>query len=211
VTGADGGAAPRCLSVDRDASRRCSRSAPGRGASARARLAALVLTSTSGFFAIGHHGQSDVMVRRGRAWGALMACSGLGAPGYARSPARRFYACVAGRSEQGPEGGLLGLAAGFDAVAIVDGWRDTGSATAGSRSGGPQSCLLEPCTAPTSSVTDRRSWATPSSSLRQLAFRRGARRTDREASWVLADALPWTIFSSARRRVAALAGHGAET
>jgi 4-amino-4-deoxy-L-arabinose transferase-like glycosyltransferase len=86
-------------------------------------IAALVLTSTIGFFAIGHHGQSDVMVTAWT-WWALYALLAARRAGYPMLRLAAFYACIAGAiMSKGPMG-LLGLAAGFAAVAFVDGWRD---------------------------------------------------------------------------------------
>ena len=155
-------------------------------------MAALVLISTIGFFAIGHHGQSDVMVTAWT-WWALYALLAARRAGYAAFRLAAFYACVAGAiMSKGPMG-LLGLAAGFAAVALVDGWRDMARLR-------PAfglvvlAVLLTPWYAPYLAghraafvghtiVGHYGSWA----------FRRGA-LARLESLWVLAHALPWTIF-----------------
>src|SRR2546425_8054949 len=87
-------------------------------------MAALVVASTIGFFAIGHHGQSDVMVTAWTCW-ALYGLLVARRAGYTTLPLIAFYACVAGAIlSKGPMG-LLGLVAGFVAVAFADGWRET--------------------------------------------------------------------------------------
>src|SRR2546428_9228017 len=86
-------------------------------------MAALVLASTIGFFAIGHHGQSDVMVTAWT-WWALYGLLVARRAGYAAFPLVGFYACAAGAiMSKGPMG-LIGVAAGFVAVAVADGWSD---------------------------------------------------------------------------------------
>src|SRR5262245_9114428 len=155
-------------------------------------IAALVLTSTIGFFAIGHHGQSDVMVTAWT-WWALYALLAARRAGYDVLRLAAFYACIAGAIlSKGPMG-LLGLAAGFAAVALVDGWRDMARLR-------PAfglvvlAVLLTPWYAPhlaghraafvgNTVVGHYGSWA----------FRRGA-LARLESLWVLAHALPWTIF-----------------
>src|SRR5262245_38889334 len=87
-------------------------------------MAALALASSLGFFAIGHHGQSDVMVTAWT-WWALYALLVARRAGYTVLPLMAFYGCIAGAIlSKGPMG-LLGLAAGFVAIAFADGWRDT--------------------------------------------------------------------------------------
>jgi len=155
-------------------------------------LAALVLTSTIGFFAIGHHGQSDVMVTAWT-WWALYGLLLARRAGYAALPLGAFYACVAGAiMSKGPMG-LLGLAAGFAAVAIVDGWRDT--------------VRLRPALGLVVLVVLLAPWYgtylvghgssfvgdTVVGHYGSWAFRRGALARI-ESLWVLAYALPWTIF-----------------
>ncbi len=155
-------------------------------------LAALVLTSTIGFFAIGHHGQSDVMVTAWT-WWALYSLLRARRAGYAALPLGAFYACVAGAiMSKGPMG-LLGLAAGFAAVAIVDGWRDT--------------VRLRPALGLVVLVVLLAPWYgtylvghgssfvgdTVVGHYGSWAFRRGALARI-ESLWVLAYALPWTIF-----------------
>jgi len=155
-------------------------------------LAALVLTSTIGFFAIGHHGQSDVMVTAWT-WWALYGLLRARRAGYAALPLGAFYACVAGAiMSKGPMG-LLGLAAGFAAVAIVDGWRDT--------------VRLRPALGLVVLVVLLAPWYgtylvghgssfvgdTVVGHYGSWAFRRGALARI-ESLWVLAYALPWTIF-----------------
>ena len=155
-------------------------------------MAALALASTVGFFVIGHHGQSDVMVTAGT-WWALYALLAARRRGYATLPMIGFYACIAGAiMSKGPMG-LLGLAAGFAGVAFADGWRDMirlrpliGVVVLG--------VLLAPWYGTylvghgsffvgDTVVGHYGSWA----------FRRGA-LTRLESLWVLAYALPWTVF-----------------
>jgi 4-amino-4-deoxy-L-arabinose transferase-like glycosyltransferase len=155
-------------------------------------MAALVLASTIGFFAIGHHGQSDVMVTAWT-WWALYGLLVARRAGYTTLPLIAFYACVAGAIlSKGPMG-LLGLVAGFVAVAFADGWRETirlrplvglgvlGVLLApwyGTYLAGHGSAFVGDTV-----VGHYGSWA----------FRRGA-LARLESLWVLAYALPWTIF-----------------
>jgi len=155
-------------------------------------IAALVLTSTIGFFAIGHHGQSDVMVTAWT-WWALYALVAARRAGYPMLRLAAFYACVAGAiMSKGPMG-LLGLAAGFAAVAFVDGWRDMARLR-------PVfglvvlAALLTPWYAPYL-VGHRAAFVgeTVVGHYGSWAFRRGALARI-ESLWVIAYALPWTIF-----------------
>ena len=155
-------------------------------------MAALVLASTIGFFAIGHHGQSDVMVTAWT-WWALYGLLVARRAGYAALPLVGFYACVAGAiMSKGPMG-LLGLVAGFVAVAVADGWRDMvrlrpvlGLAVLvvlmapwyGSYLVGHGSTFVGDTV-----VGHYGSWAFRRSALARV-----------ESLWVLAYALPWTIF-----------------
>jgi len=161
----------------------------GAGAGA---MAALVLASTIGFFAIGHHGQSDVMVTAWT-WWALYGLLAARRAGYPALPLIVFYACVAGAIlSKGPMG-LLGLAAGFATVAFADGWREmtrlrpaVGLVVLG--------VLLAPwygayLVGHGSSFVDD----TVVGHYGSWAFRRGV-LARLESLWVLAYALPWTIF-----------------
>jgi 4-amino-4-deoxy-L-arabinose transferase-like glycosyltransferase len=155
-------------------------------------LAALVLASTIGFFAIGHHGQSDVMVTAWT-WWALYSLLVARRAGYTIIPLIAFYACIAGAIlSKGPMG-LLGLAAGFAAVAFADGWRETmrlrpvvGLVVLG--------VLLAPWYG-TYLVGHSSAFVgdTVVGHYGSWAFRRGA-LARLESLWVLAYALPWTIF-----------------
>jgi len=155
-------------------------------------LAALVLASTIGFFAIGHHGQSDVMVT-GWTWWALYALLLARRAGYTPLPLVGFYACVASAiMSKGPMG-LLGLAAAFAALAFADGWRDLGR--------------LRPALGLAVMVVLLAPWYgtylfghasafvgdTVVGHYGSWAFRRGA-LARLESLWVLVYALPWTIF-----------------
>src|SRR6266566_4642081 len=155
-------------------------------------MAALVLASTIGFFAIGHHGQSDVMVTAWT-WWALYGVLVARRTGYAALPLVGFYTCVAGAiMSKGPMG-LLGLAAGFVAVAVADGWRDV--------------VRLRPTLGLAVLVVLLAPWYgtylvghgsafvgdTVVGHYSSWAFRRGA-LARLESLWVLAYALPWTIF-----------------
>jgi len=161
----------------------------GAGAGA---LAALMLATTIGFFVIGHHGQSDVMVTAWT-WWALNGLLVARRAGYTTLPLIAFYACVAGAIlSKGPMG-LLGLAAGFAAVAFADGWRDTtrlrpvlGLVVL--------AVLLSPWYAPYL-VGHRSAFVgdTVVGHYGSWAFRRGA-LARLESLWVLVHALPWTIF-----------------
>jgi 4-amino-4-deoxy-L-arabinose transferase-like glycosyltransferase len=154
-------------------------------------MAALVLATTIGFFAIGHHGQSDVMVTAWT-WWALYALLRARSAGYPALPLVASYACVAGAIlSKGPTG-LLGLAAGFAAVAFADGWRDTirlrpilGLAVL--------AVLLAPWYG-TYLVGHGSEFVgdTVVGHYGSWAFRRGV-LTRLEGLWVLAYALPWTI------------------
>src|SRR5262249_40780316 len=155
-------------------------------------MAALALASSLGFFAIGHHGQSDVMVTAWT-WWALYALLAARRAGYTVFPLMTFYGCIAGAIlSKGPMG-LLGLAAGFVAIAFADGWRDTvrlkpviGLAVLavllapwyGTYLIGHGSAFVGDTV-----VGHYGSWA----------FRRGA-LTRLESLWVLGHTLPWTIF-----------------
>jgi len=155
-------------------------------------MAALVLASTIGFFAIGHRGQSDVMVTAWT-WWALYGVLVARRTGYAALPLVGFYTCVAGAiMSKGPMG-LLGLAAGFVAVAVADGWRDV--------------VQLRPALGLAVLVVLLAPWYgtylvghgsafvgdTVVGHYSSWAFRRGA-LARLESLWVLAYALPWTIF-----------------
>jgi len=155
-------------------------------------MAALALACTIGFFAIGHHGQSDVMVTAWT-WWALYALLAARRRGYATLPLIGFYACVASAiMSKGPMG-LLGLVAGFAGVAFADGWRDMirlrpliGVV------------VLDVLLAPwygTYLVGHGSSFVgdTVVGHYGSWAFRRGA-LTRLESLWVLAYALPWTVF-----------------
>jgi len=155
-------------------------------------LAALVLASTIGFFAIGHHGQSDVMVTAWT-WWALYGLLLARRAGFATLPLVGFYACAAGAvMSKGPMG-LLGLAGGVVATAVVEGWRATarlrpvlGLAVLavllvpwyGAYLIGHGSAFVG-----NTVIGHYGSWA----------FRRGA-LARLESLWVLVYALPWTIF-----------------
>jgi len=155
-------------------------------------MAALVLASTIGFFAIGHHGQSDVMVTAWT-WWALYGVLVARRTRYTALPLVGFYTCVAGAiMSKGPMG-LLGLAAGFVAVAVADGWRDV--------------LRLRPALGLAVLVVLLAPWYgtylvghgssfvgdTVVGHYGSWAFRRGALARI-ESLWVLAYALPWTIF-----------------
>src|SRR3989441_1662982 len=155
-------------------------------------MAALALASTIGFFAIGHHGQSDVMVTAWT-WWALYGLLVARRAGYAAFPLVGFYACVAGAiMSKGPMG-LLGVAAGFVAVAVADGWRDM--------------VRLRPVLGLAVLVVLMAPWYgtylvghgstfvgdTVVGHYGSWAFRRGV-LARLESLWVLAYALPWTIF-----------------
>jgi 4-amino-4-deoxy-L-arabinose transferase-like glycosyltransferase len=155
-------------------------------------MAALALTSTIGFFAIGHHAQSDVMVTAWT-WWALYFLLLARRASFAPAPLGGFYACLAGAlMSKGPMG-LLGLGAGVVAIAVADGWRATRRLRP-LLGAGVLAVLLAPWYVPylmahsTAFVGDSvvghyGSWV----------FRRGA-LTRLESLWVLAYALPWTIF-----------------
>src|SRR5215831_13798889 len=155
-------------------------------------MAALALASSLGFFAIGHHGQSDVMVTAWT-WWALYALLAARRAGYTVFPLMTFYGCIAGAIlSKGPMG-LLGLAAGFVAIAFADGWRDT--------------VRLKPVIGLAALAVLLAPWYgtylighgsafvgdTVVGHYGSWAFRRGA-LTRLESLWVLAYALPWTVF-----------------
>jgi 4-amino-4-deoxy-L-arabinose transferase-like glycosyltransferase len=155
-------------------------------------MAALVLASTIGFFAIAHHGQSDVMVTAWT-WWALYGLLVARRAGYTALPLVALYACIGGAIlSKGPIG-LLGLAAGVAAVAITDGWREL--------------LRLRPMLGLAVLVVLLAPWYgaylvghgsafvgdTVVGHYGSWAFRRGA-LARLESLWVLAYALPWTIF-----------------
>jgi 4-amino-4-deoxy-L-arabinose transferase-like glycosyltransferase len=161
------------------------------GAAAGA-MAALALASTIGFFAIGHHGQSDVMVTAWT-WWALYFLLVARRAGYVLLPVVAFYACVAGAiMSKGPMG-LLGLVAAFAAVAFTDGWREM--------------IRLRPVVGLLVLAVLLAPWYgtylvghgsafvgdTVVGHYGSWAFRRGA-LARLESLWVLAYALPWTVF-----------------
>jgi 4-amino-4-deoxy-L-arabinose transferase-like glycosyltransferase len=155
-------------------------------------MAALALTSTIGFFAIGHHAQSDVMVTAWT-WWALYFLLQARRVGFGTAPLVGFYACLAGAiMSKGPMG-LLGLAAGAVAIAAADGWRATGRLRP-LLGVGVLAVLLAPWYVPylvahsTVFVGD-----TVVGHYGSWVFRRSA-FTRLESLWVLAYALPWTIF-----------------
>jgi 4-amino-4-deoxy-L-arabinose transferase-like glycosyltransferase len=85
-------------------------------------LAALALTTTLGFFAVAHHGQSDLMVAAWATW-ALYALLAARRSGWGLAPVVGFWACVAGAiMSKGPMG-LAALGAGVVSIAGTDGWR----------------------------------------------------------------------------------------
>jgi len=155
-------------------------------------LAALGLASTIGFFAIGHHGQSDVMVAAWAWWALYVLIVARGA-GYTTRPLIVYYACVAGAiMSKGPMG-LIALVGGFVAVAATDGWRTTRRLRPGLGLA-VLAVLLAPWYGTylvghgTEFVED-----TVVGQYGSWAFRRGLLARF-ESLWVLAYALPWTIF-----------------
>src|SRR5262245_54859515 len=85
-------------------------------------MATLAFGSTLGFFAIGHRGQSDVMVTAWT-WWALFFLLRARREAWRAAPLLGFYACVAGAiMSKGPMG-LLALVGGIVAVAATDGTR----------------------------------------------------------------------------------------
>ena len=87
-------------------------------------IAALALASTLGFFAVGHRGQSDVMLTAWT-WWALYGLIVARRAGFTAVPLAGFYAGVAAAiMSKGPMG-LIGLGAGVVAIAATDGWAGT--------------------------------------------------------------------------------------
>jgi 4-amino-4-deoxy-L-arabinose transferase-like glycosyltransferase len=158
-------------------------------------LAALALGSTIGFFAVGHRGQADVMVTAWT-WWALFFLLRARRRGWAPAPLVAFYACVGlAILSKGPSG-FVGLGGAIVAVAATDGWR---ALTRLRPLGGVAvlAVVLAPWYGPyltgyrTPFVGDvvvghYGSWF----------FRRGV-LTRVESLWVLAYALPWSIFLAA--------------
>jgi len=155
-------------------------------------MSALVLASTIGFFAIGHRGQSDVMVTAWT-WWAFYALVVARRAGYTALPLVAYYACVAAAiMSKGPMG-LLALVGGFVAIALTDGWRTL--------------IRLRPVLGLAVIVVLLAPWYgtylvghgsefvgdTVVGHYGSWAFRRGA-LARLESLWVLAYALPWTIF-----------------
>lgn len=155
-------------------------------------LAALALTTSVGFFLIGHHGQPDVMVMAWT-WWALAGLLRARAAGWRLAPLAGFYACVAGAvMSKGPVG-FIALVAGLVAVAATDGPRALGRVRllAGLLVLG---VLLAPWYL-TYLAADRESFVG-----NVLIGHYGAWVSRRgvlprlESLWVLAYFLPWTIF-----------------
>jgi 4-amino-4-deoxy-L-arabinose transferase-like glycosyltransferase len=158
-------------------------------------MATLALASTLGFFAIGHEGQSDVMVAAWT-WWSLFFLLRARATGWRLTPLLGFYACVAAAIMSKGPAGLIGLVGGIVAVAMTDGWRAIGrlrlgvgllvlavllSPWYGTYLSGYRSEFVSDIV-----VGEYGSWL----------FRRGL-LTRLESLWVLAYALPWTPFLAA--------------
>jgi 4-amino-4-deoxy-L-arabinose transferase-like glycosyltransferase len=155
-------------------------------------MAALVLASTIGFFAIGHHGQSDVMVTAWT-WWALYGLVVARRAGYTALPLLAYYACVAGAiMSKGPMG-LIALGGGLAAVAVTDGWR-TMSRLRPLLGLVVLAVLLAPWYGPYL-VGHRAEFVgdTVIGHYGSWAFRRGV-LARLESLWIVAYALPWTIF-----------------
>ena len=155
-------------------------------------MAALALASMVGFFAIGHHGQSDVMVTAWT-WWALYVLVVARRGGYTPLPLIAYYACVAAAMMSKGPMGLIALVAGYVAVAATD--RRLSLGLLRSLLGlVVLAVLLAPWYATylfghaSEFVED-----TVVGHYGGWAFRRGA-LARLESLWVLAHALPWTIF-----------------
>jgi 4-amino-4-deoxy-L-arabinose transferase-like glycosyltransferase len=155
-------------------------------------IAALALASTLGFFAVGHRGQSDVMLTAWT-WWALYCLIVARRAGFTVVPLAGFYAGVAvAFMSKGPMG-LIGLGAGVVAIAATDGW----AATRRLRPVlglGVLAVLLLPwygtylTTHASAFVGD-----TVVGHYGSWVFRRGL-LTRLESLWLLVYALPWTLF-----------------
>ena len=158
-------------------------------------LATLALASTVGFFAVAHRGQADVMVTAWT-WWALFFLLRARRDGWRLAPLVGFYACIGvAILSKGPSG-FLGLVAAIAAVTATDGWRALGRLRPGV---GVivLAVLLTPWYGPYLAGHRARfvgdvvighygAWV----------FRRGVLARI-ESLWVLAYALPWTIFLAA--------------
>ena len=85
-------------------------------------LAALALGSMVGFFVVGHRTQADVMVTAWT-WWALFFLLRARRRAWSPTPLVAFYACLGGAMLSKGPSGLLGLAGAIAAVAATDGWR----------------------------------------------------------------------------------------
>jgi 4-amino-4-deoxy-L-arabinose transferase-like glycosyltransferase len=160
-----------------------------------AALAALALASMPGFFAVGHRGQADVMVTAWT-WWALFFLLRARRGGWHAAPVVGFYACVgAAMLSKGPSG-LLGLAGAVAAVAATGGWRTLARLRPGAGVV-VLAVVLVPWYGPY--LAEYRTQFVGGVVIGQYgawAFRRGI-LTRLEILWVLAYALPWTVFLAA--------------
>jgi 4-amino-4-deoxy-L-arabinose transferase-like glycosyltransferase len=154
-------------------------------------LAAVALTTTPGFFAVSHHGQSDLMVAAWATW-ALYALLAARRSGWRLAPVVGFWTCVAGAiMSKGPMG-LAALGAGVVSIAGTDGWRALarlrpllGLAVL--------AVLLAPWWA-TYLLAHRTAFAeVVTGHYSRWVWRRGV-LTRLESLWIAAHFLPWTMF-----------------
>jgi 4-amino-4-deoxy-L-arabinose transferase-like glycosyltransferase len=157
-------------------------------------LAALALTTTLGFFAVAHHGQSDLMVAAWSTW-ALYCLLGARRSGWRLGPVLGFWVCVAGATMSKGPVGLAALGAGLISVAATHGWRSLGRLR-------PViglavlALLLTPWWV-TFLIAHRAGFAEiVVGEYGVWVFRRGL-LTRLESLWVLAYFLPWTLFLAA--------------
>jgi 4-amino-4-deoxy-L-arabinose transferase-like glycosyltransferase len=155
-------------------------------------IAALALASTLGFFAVGHRGQSDVMLAAWT-WWALYGLIVARRAGFTAVPLAGFYAGVAAAiMSKGPMG-LIGLGAGVVSISATDGW--AGMRRLRPRLGlGVLAVLLLPWYG--AYLTNHASafvGDTVVGHYGSWVFRRSL-LTRLESLWLLVYALPWTIF-----------------
>jgi 4-amino-4-deoxy-L-arabinose transferase-like glycosyltransferase len=158
-------------------------------------LAGCALASMIGFFVVGHRPQADVMVTAWT-WWALFFLLRARRAGWAVAPLVGFYVCVgAAIISKGPSG-FVGLVGALVAVAATDGWRALARLRPGIGAG-VLAVLLMPWYGPY--LTGHRPRFVGDVVVGHYGgwvFRRGL-MTRVESLWVLAYALPWSIFLAA--------------
>jgi 4-amino-4-deoxy-L-arabinose transferase-like glycosyltransferase len=154
-------------------------------------LSALVLTTTIGFFAVAHHGQSDLMVAAWSTW-ALYCLLAARRSGWRLGPVLGFWGCLAGATMSKGPMGFAALGAAIVSLWATEGWRSL-SRLRPVLGLAVFAALLTPW------------WVTYLAAHRAAfadvvvghygvwVFRRGV-LARLESLWVLAYFLPWTVF-----------------